>query len=178
MIIRLCQGVASRFRALSLRMRGAKLEGPVWLRAIEVPRHANRIRLGTGVALDRGVTLLINGAPAVGPAIDLGHRVYVNRATIIDAVESIRIGADTMIGPFCYITDHDHQRASGRPAAGGYVTRPVIIGARVWIGAHVSILKGVTIGDGATVGAGTVVSRDVPAGATVVGNPARVIRTS
>jgi maltose O-acetyltransferase len=34
------------------------------------------------------------------------------------------------------------------------------------------VLKGVTIGDGAIVGAGSVVTRDVPAGATVVGNPA------
>ena len=37
------------------------------------------------------------------------------------------------------------------------------------------ILPGVTIGDDAIVGAGSVVTRDVPAGATVVGNPARVV---
>ncbi len=38
------------------------------------------------------------------------------------------------------------------------------------------ILKGVTIGDGAVVAAGAIVTRDVPAGAVVAGNPARVIK--
>lgn len=45
----------------------------------------------------------------------------------------------------------------------------------VEVGAGAIILGGVTIGMGATVGAGTVVTRDVPPGSTVVGNPARVV---
>ncbi|MNW18208.1 Galactoside O-acetyltransferase [compost metagenome] len=48
------------------------------------------------------------------------------------------------------------------------------IGNNVWIGGAAIILPGVIIGDNAVVGAGSVVTRDVPAGATVVGNPARV----
>jgi acetyltransferase-like isoleucine patch superfamily enzyme len=51
----------------------------------------------------------------------------------------------------------------------------VIIGSDVFVGAGAMILKGSTIGDGATVGAGAVVSGEVPTGAIVVGNPARVI---
>lgn len=43
------------------------------------------------------------------------------------------------------------------------------------IGSGATILCGVTIGEGALVGAGAVVTKDVPAGATVVGNPARVL---
>jgi len=44
------------------------------------------------------------------------------------------------------------------------------------IGANVTILPGVTIGLGALVGAGSVVTRDVPDGAVVAGNPARIIK--
>jgi acetyltransferase-like isoleucine patch superfamily enzyme len=46
------------------------------------------------------------------------------------------------------------------------------------IGTSATILCGVTIGRAAIVGAGSVVTRDVPAGATVAGNPARIVRRS
>ena len=45
------------------------------------------------------------------------------------------------------------------------------------IGSGATILSNVTIGEGAMVGAGSVVTRDVPAGAIVAGNPARVLRS-
>lgn len=45
------------------------------------------------------------------------------------------------------------------------------------IGAGAVIMCGITIGEWAMVGAGAVVIEDVPAGATVVGNPARIIKT-
>lgn len=48
------------------------------------------------------------------------------------------------------------------------------IGRDVWIGGGAIILPGITIGDEAVVGAGSVVTRDVPAGAIVRGNPARI----
>lgn len=176
MITRLFAGLASRLRQLRLRLRGTHLDGPVWLRAIEVPRHADRLRLGTGVALDRGVTLLVID-PGTTPVIEIGARTYVNRHTLLDASVGIVIGSDCMIGPFTYITDHDHQFGNdGRPASGPLISKPVTLGDRCWIGAHVSILKGVTIGAGAVVGAGSVVTKDVPAGAVVAGNPTRTLR--
>jgi acetyltransferase-like isoleucine patch superfamily enzyme len=51
---------------------------------------------------------------------------------------------------------------------------PVVIGDDVWIGIGAMILKGVRVGNGARIGPGAVVTSDVPAGNTVVGNPARV----
>lgn len=49
------------------------------------------------------------------------------------------------------------------------------IGDNAWIGGSTVILAGVSIDEGAIVGAGAVVTRDVPANANVVGNPARVV---
>lgn len=49
------------------------------------------------------------------------------------------------------------------------------IGSNVYIGPSVCIVEDVTIGDGATIGAGAVVVRDVPAGATMAGVPAKVV---
>lgn len=50
------------------------------------------------------------------------------------------------------------------------------IGKNVRIGAQSVIIGGITIGDNAIIGAGSVVVKDVPAGATVVGVPAKVIK--
>jgi acetyltransferase-like isoleucine patch superfamily enzyme len=56
-----------------------------------------------------------------------------------------------------------------------YESKPICIEDDVWIGIGAMILKGVTVGAGARIQAGAVVTRDVPAGATVAGNPARVV---
>jgi acetyltransferase-like isoleucine patch superfamily enzyme len=151
------------------------MEGKCWLAAIEVPRLAGAIRLGKGVALDRGVTLLMS-AGAKNPSLVIGARTYINRHTIIDVSQELEIGRDCMIGPFCYLTDHDHSfGADNLPASGALVGRPTRIADRCWIGAHVTILKGIEIGEGAVIGAGAVVTQSVPAGMVAVGNPARVV---
>lgn len=53
---------------------------------------------------------------------------------------------------------------------------PVSIGNDVWVGCNAIILKGVRINQDAIVGAGAVVTKDVPAYAIVVGNPAKVVK--
>src|SRR5699024_2200 len=83
---------------------------------------------------------------------------------------SVRIGAHTSILAFNHtITDPDVAVFRQPISAQG-----IVIGDDVWIGSHVMILDGVTIGDRAVVAAGSVVTKDVPAGAIVAGNPAKV----
>ena len=178
MIMRLFQGVASRTRAFAYRLLGVRFDGRCWLRAIEIPRQHCCIRIGDGVALDRGTVLLVSGDANGAEKIVIGRQTYVNRSTMIDASERIEIGAKCMVGPFCYITDHDHAFGGGIDLGSGeFVAAPTRIGERCWLGAHVTILKGVTIGEGSVIGAGSVVTRSLPANVVAVGNPARVVKT-
>jgi putative colanic acid biosynthesis acetyltransferase WcaB len=58
----------------------------------------------------------------------------------------------------------------------GTVGASPVLGDSVELGAHVVIIGDVRIGDGAVIGAGSVVVKDVPPGAVMVGNPARIIK--
>jgi acetyltransferase-like isoleucine patch superfamily enzyme len=103
--------------------------------------------------------------------------------------ERIRIGQRVIISYNVTIADSDfHPHDPGQRkldavanAPGGdrsarpvVVAKPVTIEDDAWIGIGAIILKGVCVGRGARIGAGAVVTKDVPAGATVAGNPARL----
>jgi maltose O-acetyltransferase len=108
-----------------------------------------------------------------GYNIHVGDGVFMNfNCVILDVVE-VTIGDRTQIGPAVQIYAADHPRDAPTRASGLEFGRPVRIGSDVWIGGGAIILPGVTIGDGAVIGAGSVVTRDVGAGVTVAGNPAR-----
>ena len=108
-----------------------------------------------------------------GYNIRLGDGVFLNfNCVILDVVE-VSIGDRTQIGPAVQIYAADHPRDAQTRRDGLEFGRPVRIGRDVWIGGAAIILPGVTIGDGAVIGAGSVVTRDVAAGQTVAGNPAR-----
>jgi maltose O-acetyltransferase len=113
-----------------------------------------------------------------GYNISIEDDVFVNfNCTILDVV-SVSIGAKTQIGPNVQIYTADHPRDPASRSAGLEFGRPVQIGGNVWIGGAAIILPGLSIGDNAIVGAGSVVTRNVPAGATVAGNPARIVGAS
>ncbi len=83
--------------------------------------------------------------------------------------ELIRIGRNTIIGYNTTILAHEY-------LVNEYRLGEVEIGDEVLIGANTLILPGVQIGDRAVVAAGSVVTRDVPPGAFVGGNPARPLK--
>jgi maltose O-acetyltransferase len=109
-----------------------------------------------------------------GYNIRIGDGVFMNfNCVILDVVE-VSIGERTQIGPAVQIYAADHPRDAATRREGLEFGRPVRIGSDVWIGGGAIILPGITIGDGAVIGAGSVVTRDVPADQTVIGNPARL----
>ena len=110
-----------------------------------------------------------------GYNIRIGKGAFLNfNCVILDVVE-VSIGEDSQIGPAVQIYAADHPRDPVIRRRGLELGRPVRIGRNAWIGGGAVILPGMTIGDDAVIGAGAVVTREVPPGATVVGNPARQI---
>jgi maltose O-acetyltransferase len=105
--------------------------------------------------------------------ISLGAGVFLNFSCVILDVVTVTIGDRTQIGPAVQILTAEHPRNPASRGSGLEFGRPIQIGRNVWIGGGAIILPGVSIGDDALIGAGSVVTRDVPAGATAFGNPAR-----
>ena len=111
----------------------------------------------------------------IGFNIEMGRNVRINSNCFFLDSTTIRIGDHVMIGPNVMIVTPNHSRDPVERRRTGTISKPVVIEDDVWIGAGAIILPGVTVGAGAIVGAGSVVTKDVPAGATVAGNPARRI---
>jgi maltose O-acetyltransferase len=112
-----------------------------------------------------------------GTNISVGAGVFLNFNCVILDVCAVSIGEKTQIGPLVQILAADHPRDPASRSAGLEFGRPITIGCNVWIGGGALIMPGVSVGDDAIIGAGSVVTRDVPPGATVVGNPARPVRS-
>lgn len=110
-----------------------------------------------------------------GYNISLGQDVFANFGCIFLDVCRIEIGAACQIGPAVQILTADHPRDPALRRSGLESGKPVRVGQNVWLGGGAIVLPGVTIADDAIIGAGSVVTRDVAAGATVAGNPARPI---
>lgn len=100
--------------------------------------------------------------------------------------EGARVGDGVFIGPNVSMTAGRHMLgalvAAGRMTESELTSRESVYGAiiienYVRVGANAVILAGVRLGEGCIVAAGAVVSFDVPPGAMVAGNPARIMRT-
>lgn len=100
----------------------------------------------------------------------VGDRVTIKCG--VQLWDGLRLEDDVFVGPNATFTNDPFPRSRVTPAS--FQTTTVRAGAS--IGANATILPGIEIGSGAMVGAGAVVTRNVPAGALVVGNPARVVR--
>jgi acetyltransferase-like isoleucine patch superfamily enzyme len=99
--------------------------------------------------------------------VTIGNRVTIKSG--VQIWDGITIEDDVFIGPNVTFTNDKYPRSKQYPDE--FLKTLVKKGAS--IGANATILAGVTIGEKAMVGAGAVVVKDVPANATVVGNPAR-----
>lgn len=111
----------------------------------------------------------------ITPRLVLGDRVRVGRGCQFTVVGEVVVEEDALIGDFVQIGDTSHLYEARLRAPTAARPRPVRICAGALVAGHVVVLPGVTIGAGAIVDHHSVVNADVPPGATVRGNPARLV---
>lgn len=137
-----------------------------------------RLLLEEGASIDRGAILWIRDEAGRQGHIRLGQDAYIGPYSFVGSCHQLIIGDHTLIGAHSYLITVNHRTDCPElPVAHqGFRGGDIKIGRNVWIGCHVTILPNVTIGDGAIVGAGAVVNKDIPAGETWGGVPARPLK--
>ncbi|MEI6759621.1 MAG: serine O-acetyltransferase [Betaproteobacteria bacterium] len=103
----------------------------------------------------------------IHPGAQLGERVFFDHAM------GVVVGETAEIGDGCTI--YQGVTLGGTSLYKGAKRHPTL-GRNVVVGAGAQVLGGFTVGDGAKIGSNAVVTKPVPAGATAVGNPARIIQ--
>ena len=124
-------------------------------------------------AIGDGATVMPRFSCDYGFNIRAGRNLFVNYDCVFLDVAPIEIGDDVQIAPAVQLYTATHPLDPAVRRSGLEGGRPNRIGHNVWIGGGAIVLPGLTVGDDAVIGAGSVVTRDVAAGAVVVGNPAR-----
>ncbi len=123
------------------------------------------VRIGTFVEIQKGATI--------------GNNCKIQSHSFI--CEGVTLEDEVFVGHSVTFINDRFPRATndeGLPKTDAeWNCEPTLVKRRAAIGSGSTILCGVTIGEGAIIGAGSVVTKDVPAGAVVAGNPARILRS-
>lgn len=152
----------------------------------EYSRIAPDVKLGRNVKIYAFVNLYgceVDDDSRVGTFVEIqkgakiGKRVKISSHSFI--CEGVTIEDEVFIGHGVMFINDKYPRATTEGGSlqseADWVCVPTVVKKRASIGSNATILCGVTIGEEALIGAGSVVTRDVPAGAVVAGNPARPI---
>ena len=103
----------------------------------------------------------------IHPGAKIGKRVFIDHGMGVVIGETTEIGDDCLIYKGVVFGGTTLERKKRHPT----------LGNRVVVGSNATILGAITVGDGARIGSGSVVVRPVPAGATVVGVPGRIVES-
>ncbi len=160
------------FRGLFISRKFSKCAGLFRAgKGVRVLRKNASIEVGRKVQLHRGVKLSAWGNEGFSQIV-IGDNTAIGDRTEIHAGKRVEIGSGCNISWDVCIMDRDYHKFNSPTEE----IKPVKIEDNVWIGCNCLILKGVTVGKGAVVAAGSVVTKNVPPGVLVGGNPAKVLK--
>ena len=103
----------------------------------------------------------------IHPGAKIGRRLFIDHGMGVVMGETTEIGDDCLIYKGVVLGGTTLEKKKRHPT----------LGNRVIIGSNSTVLGAITIGDGARIGSGSVVVKSVPAGATVVGVPGRIVES-
>ena len=150
-IVGVLQDVSVDVRIIAIGDNRTRLQRTAWSTRLIAAIHPRALYLGDTIG--DGAVMAAGAIACVGTRI--GKVAILNTGCIVD--HECVIGNGAHICPGAKLAGH------------------VTVGEGAFVGIGATVIQGVKIGDWATVGAGAVVIRDVPAGATVVGCPAKPI---
>ena len=125
-------------------------------------------RIEPGAVIRDKVSIGNNAVIMMGSVINIGAVIGDNTMIDMGAI----LGGRATVGKNCHIGAGAVLAGVIEPSS----AKPVVVEDGVLVGANAVIIEGIRIGTKAVVGAGAVVLEDVPAGAVVIGNPARIIK--
>lgn len=144
------------------------------------------VKLGAGVRVGAFTNLYgceIGDETKIGPFVEIQKGAKIGRRCKISShsfiCEGVTLEDEVFIGHGVMFTNDRFPRATRADGSlqtdADWSCEKTVVKHRASIGSGATLLCGITVGEGALVGAGSVVTRDVPPGVTVVGNPARII---
>mgnify|MGYP000896172991 CR=1 FL=1 len=150
-------------------------------------KNINNVKLGKDVKIFDFVNLYgceIGDNSKVGTFVEIQKGASIGRNCKISShtfiCEGVHIEDDCFIGHGVMFINDKLPRATveggGLQTESDWACIPTFIKKGASVGSNATILCGITVGEKAIVGAGSVVTKDVPAGTIVAGNPAKIIR--
>lgn len=108
--------------------------------------------------------------------IVLEKNVFIGYGSVVEAGDFVQIGQNSMIGPYCFITDANHVLGEkDKPIASqGGIYKPTIVERNVWIGTQCQILSGTKIGSNSIIAANSTVINIIEGNSLIVGIPAKI----
>ncbi len=166
-----------RAAAIKLRFAGRpiRVHGTSWV----ARRSIVRVNCGGSITIGRHCEIHpFAMLTTEGGEIQIGDYCSINPFTIVYGCGGVVIGNGVRIAAHVVIIPESHNRSTDAVPLhrSGTTRRGIRIEDHVWIGAGAKILDGVTIGRHCVIGANSVVNRSLPAHATAVGAPARIVR--